>query len=181
MQNALQTVFGFLKPYYREQRGPLILLTLCVLAETSYNVAFPLSLKYLIDDALLRENRSALVWILVVLGALAVLIARHTAWEQTAKIAGGVPDSGNPAETLSTGYKPWEVSALAISLSARRGSCFRAPFAGQFVRAIPYVFLQPRPFTPPAVRNALRRKSLQLALAAGPEICLDCETYGSAT
>ncbi len=78
MRNALQTVFGFLKPYYREQRGPLILLTLCVLAETSYNVAFPLSLKYLIDDALLRENRSALVWILVVLGVLAVLIAAVT-------------------------------------------------------------------------------------------------------
>jgi len=78
MPTPLRAVFRFLKPYYREQRGPLILLALCVLAETSYNVAFPLSLKYLIDDALLSENRSALVWILVVLGVLAVVIAAVT-------------------------------------------------------------------------------------------------------
>lgn len=76
---AFRIVFGFLRPYYRDHRVPLILLALCVLAETSYNVAFPLSLKYLIDDALLRENRPALVWILVVLGILAVVIAAVTA------------------------------------------------------------------------------------------------------
>ena len=77
-ESALRTVFRFLRPYYREHRRPLLLLGLCVLAETSYNVAFPLSLKYLIDDALLSENRSALLWILAVLGALAVVIAAVT-------------------------------------------------------------------------------------------------------
>jgi len=74
-ESALRTVFRFLRPCYREHRRPLLLLGLCVVAETSYNVAFPLSLKYLIDDALMSENRSALVWILAVLGALAVVIA----------------------------------------------------------------------------------------------------------
>ena len=40
---ALRPVFAFLRPYYR-QRGPVLaLLALGVLAETSYNVAFPLS------------------------------------------------------------------------------------------------------------------------------------------
>lgn len=74
-ESAPRTVFRFLWPHYRQHRLPLILLTVCVLAETGYNVAFPLSLKYLVDDALLRENRSALVWILAVLGILAVVIA----------------------------------------------------------------------------------------------------------
>jgi len=75
MAGAVKTSLRFLLPYYRQHRGTLSLLTLCVLAETGYNVAFPLSLKYLIDDALLRQNRSALVWILCVLGVLAVVIS----------------------------------------------------------------------------------------------------------
>lgn len=72
---ALRTVFSFLRPYYRQHRPTLTLLTLCVLAETGYNVAFPLSLKYLIDDALLKQDHSALVWILIVLGVLAIVIS----------------------------------------------------------------------------------------------------------
>ncbi len=73
--SALRTVFSFLRPYYRQHRPTLTLLTLCVLAETGYNVAFPLSLKYLIDDALLKQDHSALVWILIVLGVLAIVIS----------------------------------------------------------------------------------------------------------
>jgi ATP-binding cassette subfamily B protein len=76
--SAVRIVFDFLRPCYQGQRGPLILLGLCVLAETLYNVAFPLSLKYLIDDALLKQDRSALVWILIVLGILAVVISAVT-------------------------------------------------------------------------------------------------------
>jgi len=76
---ALRTVFGFLHPYYREHRGTLALLTLCVAAETGYNVAFPLCLKYLIDDVLLKQDQAALVWILVVLGSLAVIISAVSA------------------------------------------------------------------------------------------------------
>jgi ATP-binding cassette, subfamily B, bacterial len=72
---ALRPVFAFLRPYYRKRGSVLALLALGVLAETSYNVAFPLSLKYLIDDALLKQNHEALVWILIVLGVLAVVIS----------------------------------------------------------------------------------------------------------
>jgi ATP-binding cassette subfamily B protein len=72
---ALRPVFAFLRPYFR-QRGPVLsLLALGVLAETSYNVAFPLSLKYLIDDALLKQDHEALVWILIVLAVLAIVIS----------------------------------------------------------------------------------------------------------
>jgi len=42
---ALRPVLAFLRPYYRQRSGVLALLALGVLAETSYNVAFPLSLK----------------------------------------------------------------------------------------------------------------------------------------
>jgi len=76
--SALGTVLRFLRPYYGQHRRTLILLALCVLAETSYNVAFPLSLKYLVDDALLQQDRHALVWILAVLGILAVVISAVT-------------------------------------------------------------------------------------------------------
>jgi ATP-binding cassette subfamily B protein len=79
-RGALRSVFGFLGPYYRQHRGTLLFLILCVLTETGYNVAFPLSLKYLIDDALLAQNHSALVWILIVLGALAVVISAISAF-----------------------------------------------------------------------------------------------------
>ncbi len=72
---ALGPVIAFLRPYYRRRGGVLTLLGLGVLAETGYNVAFPLSLKYLIDDALLQQNQQALVRILVVLGVLAAVIS----------------------------------------------------------------------------------------------------------
>jgi ATP-binding cassette, subfamily B, bacterial len=72
---ALRPVFAFLRPYYRRRGRVLALLGLGVLAETSYNVAFPLSLKYLIDDALLKQDHEALVWILIVLGVLAAVIS----------------------------------------------------------------------------------------------------------
>ena len=71
---ALRPVIAFLRPYYRKRGSVLGLLGLGVLAETSYNVAFPLSLKYLIDDALLKQDHHALVWILIVLGVLAVVV-----------------------------------------------------------------------------------------------------------
>jgi ATP-binding cassette subfamily B protein len=72
---ALRSVFRFLRPYYQDRRMSLALLAFCTLAETGYNVAFPLSLKFLIDDVLLKRDKAALVWILIVLSALAILIS----------------------------------------------------------------------------------------------------------
>ncbi len=70
---AFRTFFNFIKPYYRQSRNSLSLLVIGVLFETAYNVAFPLSLKYLIDDALYEEDSEALTWILIVLGSLGVI------------------------------------------------------------------------------------------------------------
>src|SRR5690349_13001433 len=72
---AVRTVVSFLRPYFRLQWSNLSLLLLAALVETGYNVAFPLSLKYLIDDALYEEDKAALVGILIVLGILAIVIS----------------------------------------------------------------------------------------------------------
>jgi ATP-binding cassette subfamily B protein len=73
--SALRPVFHFLSPFYRHRGLALPLLALGVLAETGYNVAFPLSLKYLIDDALLKQDYHALITILIVLGVLGAVIS----------------------------------------------------------------------------------------------------------
>ena len=72
---ALGTVITFLRPYFSQYRSSLSLLAIGILIETGYNVAFPLSLKYLIDEALYEEDYDALKWILIVLGVLAVVIS----------------------------------------------------------------------------------------------------------
>ncbi|HZS05758.1 MAG TPA: ABC transporter ATP-binding protein [Blastocatellia bacterium] len=77
---AITTVFRFLKPYYVSYRSSLALLGIGVLIETGYNVAFPLCLKYLIDNALIDEDVDALKWILVVLGVLAVVVSAVSFW-----------------------------------------------------------------------------------------------------
>jgi ATP-binding cassette subfamily B protein len=89
---ALRPVINFLRPYYRRRGRVLVLLGLGVLAETSYNVAFPLSLKYLIDDALLKQDHEALVWILIVLGVLAAVISTVAVCVEylNARLAAGV-------------------------------------------------------------------------------------------
>jgi ATP-binding cassette, subfamily B, bacterial len=89
---ALRPVLDFLRPYYRQRGRVLALLGLGVLAETSYNVAFPLSLKYLIDDALLKQDHEALVWILIVLGVLAAVISMVAVCVEylNARLAAGV-------------------------------------------------------------------------------------------
>ena len=60
---ALGTVITFLRPYFSQYRSSLSLLAIGILIETGYNVAFPLSLKYLIDEALYEEDYDALKWI----------------------------------------------------------------------------------------------------------------------
>lgn len=77
---AVSTVFSFLRPHFAPHRTPLILLAVGILIETSYNVAFPLSLKYLIDDALYEEDYDALKWILIVLAVLAVVVSAVSVW-----------------------------------------------------------------------------------------------------
>jgi len=49
---ALATVYAFVKPFLRNYKKILTFVGLGVVVETLFNVIMPLSLKYLIDDAL---------------------------------------------------------------------------------------------------------------------------------
>ena len=58
---ALATVYAFVKPFLKNYRKILTFVGLGVLVETLFNVIMPLSLKFLIDDALGEEDFEALV------------------------------------------------------------------------------------------------------------------------
>jgi len=66
---ALATIVGFVKPYLSNYKRMLSFVAFGVVVETLFNVIMPLSLKFLIDDALGEEDFQALYKIL---GALAV-------------------------------------------------------------------------------------------------------------
>src|SRR5262249_24364697 len=53
---ALTTIYGFVKPYLASYKKSLIFVGLGILVETLFNVIMPLSLKFLIDDALGEED-----------------------------------------------------------------------------------------------------------------------------
>src|SRR5579872_5055621 len=56
---ALATIYAFVKPFLKNYKKILTLVTLGVLVETLFNVIMPLSLKFLIDDALGEEDFEA--------------------------------------------------------------------------------------------------------------------------
>src|ERR1700687_2495704 len=65
----LATIYAFVKPFLKNSKKILTFVGLGVLVETLFNVFMPLSLKFLIDDALGEEDFQALY---TILGALAV-------------------------------------------------------------------------------------------------------------
>lgn len=65
----------FLAPYLRGRRRALALLLGGVVVESAFNVAFPLSLMYLIDSVLESGSRGTLVAILAVLAGFALLVS----------------------------------------------------------------------------------------------------------
>jgi ATP-binding cassette subfamily B protein len=66
---ALATIYAFVKPFLGNYKKIIAFVGLGVLVETLFNVFMPLSLKFLIDDALGEEDFQALY---TILGALAV-------------------------------------------------------------------------------------------------------------
>ena len=77
---ALATVYGFVRPFLKNYRNVLALVGLGVLVETLFNVIMPLSLKFLIDDALGEEDFEALVKILSVLAAAGIFTSIVAVW-----------------------------------------------------------------------------------------------------
>jgi ATP-binding cassette subfamily B protein len=77
---ALATIYGFVKPYLGNYRKLLIFVSLGVLVETLFNVIMPLSLKFLIDDALGEEDFQALYTILGVLAVAGITTSIIAVW-----------------------------------------------------------------------------------------------------
>ena len=77
---ALATVYGFVKPYLGNYKKILAFVGLGVVVETLFNVIMPLSLKFLIDDALGEEDFQALYKILGVLAAAGIFTSIVAVW-----------------------------------------------------------------------------------------------------
>jgi ATP-binding cassette, subfamily B, bacterial len=77
---AVATVYGFVKPYLANYKTILTLVGLGVVVETLFNVIMPLSLKFLIDDALGEEDFQALYKILGVLATAGIVTSIVAVW-----------------------------------------------------------------------------------------------------
>ncbi len=77
---ALATVYAFVKPFLKNYKRILAFVSLGVLVETLFNVIMPLSLKFLIDDALGEEDFEALIRILSVLAAAGIVTSIVAVW-----------------------------------------------------------------------------------------------------
>jgi ATP-binding cassette subfamily B protein len=77
---ALATVYGFVKPFLGNYKKLIAFVGLGVLVETLFNVIMPLSLKFLIDDALGEEDFEALIRILSVLAVAGVITSIVAIW-----------------------------------------------------------------------------------------------------
>jgi len=77
---ALATIVGFVKPYLTNYKRMLSFVAFGVVVETLFNVIMPLSLKFLIDDALGEEDFQALYKILGVLAAAGIFTSIVAVW-----------------------------------------------------------------------------------------------------
>lgn len=77
---ALATIVGFVRPYLTNYKRMLSYVAFGVLVETLFNVIMPLSLKYLIDDALGEEDFRALYKILGVLAIAGIFTSIVAVW-----------------------------------------------------------------------------------------------------
>ncbi len=77
---ALATIWGFVRPSLKNYRKMMAFVTLGVIVETLFNVIMPLSLKFLIDDALGEEDFDALIKILSVLAAAGIVTSVVAVW-----------------------------------------------------------------------------------------------------
>ena len=131
---ALATVYRFVRPFLKNYKKVLTLVGLGVLVETLFNVIMPLSLKFLIDDALGEEDFEALVRILSVLAVAGIITSIVAVWYERwdAKLASSVISDVRlrlfeHVQNLPSAYfgrtKRGEIlSRFSIDLSAFEGS-----------------------------------------------------------
>src|SRR3954471_1667094 len=77
---ALATTYAFIKPFLKKYKKMLAFVGIGVVIETLFNVIMPLSLKFLIDDALGEEDFQALYRILGVLAVAGIFTSIVAVW-----------------------------------------------------------------------------------------------------
>ncbi len=77
---AFATNYGFTRPFLGRHKKLMAFVGFGLLVETLFNVIMPLSLKFLIDDALGEEDFSALIKILSVLAVAGVITSIVAIW-----------------------------------------------------------------------------------------------------
>jgi ATP-binding cassette subfamily B protein len=77
---AFATVTRFVRPYFSNYKKALTFVTLGLLVETLFNVIMPLSLKFLIDDALGEEDFGVLMKILSALAVAGIITSLVSVW-----------------------------------------------------------------------------------------------------
>ena len=89
---ALATIYGFVRPHLGNYKKLLIFVGFGLLVETLFNVIMPLSLKFLIDDALGEEDFQALYKILGVLAVAGIATSIIAIWYERwdARLAAGI-------------------------------------------------------------------------------------------
>ncbi len=89
---ALATIYAFVAPHLANYKKMLAFVSLGVVVETLFNVIMPLSLKFLIDDALGEEDFLALYKILGVLAAAGIFTSIVAVWYEkwNARLSAGV-------------------------------------------------------------------------------------------
>jgi ATP-binding cassette subfamily B protein len=89
---ALATIYGFVRPYLVNYKKMLAFVSLGVVVETLFNVIMPLSLKFLIDDALGEEDFQALYKILGVLAVAGICTSIVAVWYEkwNARLSAGI-------------------------------------------------------------------------------------------
>lgn len=77
---AVATLYRFIRPLFGNYRKALAFVGFGLLVETLFNVIMPLSLKFLIDDALGEEDFGALIWILSALAVAGIVTSLISVW-----------------------------------------------------------------------------------------------------
>jgi len=131
---ALATIYAFIKPILKNYKRILTFVGLGVVVETLFNVIMPLSLKFLIDDALGEEDFEALVKILSVLAVAGIFTSIVAVWYERwdAKLAAALISDVRTrlfehVQNLPSSYfartKRGEIlSRFSVDLSAFEGS-----------------------------------------------------------
>lgn len=131
---ALATIYAFTRPFLTRYKKLMGFVGLGVLVETLFNVIMPLSLKYLIDDALGEEDFEALIKILSALAAAGIVTSIVAVWYERwdARLAAAVISDVRVRlfehiQNLPSAYfartKRGEIlSRFSIDLSAYEGS-----------------------------------------------------------